>query len=82
MPDINLWLRPVITPKDRDKVLDALSRLEKGDHLTISLEASDARQADPIIELLENWGLDYQSRGDGDGRTYHIIASKPQENRD
>ncbi|GFN22661.1 MAG: hypothetical protein IMW96_05505 [Thermoanaerobacteraceae bacterium] len=82
MPDIHLWIGPVVTPKDRDKVLDALSRLQRGDHLTISLEAADAHQAEPIIELLEDWGLDYQSRGDGDGQTYHIVASKPQEEGD
>ncbi|MGI9952892.1 hypothetical protein V3F56_11065 [Moorellaceae bacterium AZ2] len=78
MPDITLWMGPVITPRDLENVRSALPRLQAGDHLTISLEAADAHQADPIIELLEDWGLDYQSRGDSDGRTYHIIASKPK----
>ncbi|MBC7326038.1 MAG: hypothetical protein H5T99_12130, partial [Moorella sp. (in: Bacteria)] len=47
-----------------------------GDHLTIAMEAADAHQADLLIKLLDNYGLDYQSRGDSDGRTYHIVARR------
>lgn len=78
MPDITLWLGPVITSKDLEYVRDTLPRVQAGEHLTISLEAADAHQIGSLIELLDLSGFDYQSRGDSDGKTYHIVASRPQ----
>ncbi|MDN5348595.1 MAG: hypothetical protein PWP65_2160 [Clostridia bacterium] len=75
MPDISLRLGPVVDAADFEKVRATIPRLEKGDHLIIALEASDAHQADNLIELLEDYGLDYQSRGSHDGSTYYLIAT-------
>ncbi|BCV20235.1 hypothetical protein [Moorella sp. Hama-1] len=76
MPDISLRIGPAITHEDLARVKDTLPRLHPGDQLTITMEAADAHQADMLLELLDNHGLDYQSRGDSDGKTYHIIASR------
>lgn len=78
MPDISLRMGTAITHKDLLRVQDTLARLNPGDHLTITMEAADAHQADMLLELLDNHGLDYQSRGDSDGKTYHIIANRPE----
>lgn len=76
MPDIYLRMGAAITSNDLTRVRDVLPRLNPGDHLAITMEAADAHQADLLLKLLEDHGLDYQSRGDSDGRTYHIIARR------
>lgn len=76
MADITLWMGPFISRKDVERVRDVLPQMEYGDHLTISMEAADAHQAEYIIRLLDEYGFDYQSRGDNDGRTYHIVACR------
>ncbi|WP_258360094.1 hypothetical protein [Moorella sulfitireducens (nom. illeg.)] len=76
MPDISLRMGTAITSSDLARVRDVLPRLNPGDHLTITMEAADAHQADLLIKLLEEHGLDYQSRGDSDGKTCHIIARR------
>ncbi|MDN5344649.1 MAG: hypothetical protein PWQ18_760 [Clostridia bacterium] len=78
MPDISLRMGTAVTSSDLARVRDALPRLDRGDHLTITMEAADAHQADLLLELLDDHGLDYQSRGDSDGRTYHIIARRQE----
>ncbi|KYH31731.1 hypothetical protein [Neomoorella mulderi] len=78
MPDIALRMGTAITSNDLARVRDVLPRLKPGDHLTITMEAADAHQADLLLKLLEDHGLDYQSRGDSDGRTYHIIACRQE----
>ncbi|WP_406677746.1 hypothetical protein [Moorella sp. ACPs] len=76
MPDISLRMGTAITGSDLARVRDVLPELNPGDHLTITMEAADAHQADLLIKLLEDYGLDYQGRGDSDGRTYHVIARR------
>ncbi|SMB91833.1 hypothetical protein SAMN00808754_0531 [Thermanaeromonas toyohensis ToBE] len=76
MADITLWMGPFISQKDVERVQDILPHIGDGDHLTISMEAADAHQADSIIRLLDEYGFNYQSRGDSDGHTYHIVACR------
>lgn len=76
MPDISLRLGPAITSNDLARVRDVIPRLAPGEHLTLTMEAADAHQADLLIKLLDDCGFDYQSRGDGDGKTYHIVACR------
>ncbi|OIQ53874.1 hypothetical protein [Neomoorella thermoacetica] len=78
MPDISLRMGNAITHKDLARVKDTLPHLNPGDHLTITMEAADAHQADMLLEILKDHGLDFQSRGDSDGRTYFIIACRPE----
>lgn len=79
MADITLWMGPFIGRRDVERVEDILVQLGEGDQLTISMEAADAHQADSIIRLLDEYGFDYQSRGDSNGRTYHIVACRRPE---
>lgn len=76
MPDISLSMGTAINSQDLARVQGALPRLNPGDHLTITMEAADAHQADLLLKLLADHGLNYQTRGDSDGRTYHIIARR------
>jgi len=76
MPDIFLRMGTSITDIDLSRVEGTIPRLNPGDHLTITMEAADAHQADKLLKVLETNGLDYQSRGDSDGTTYHIIARR------
>jgi len=70
---------PEIDTRAVDHVHTTLAQLNPGDEITITVEAADAHQADPIISLLDTKGFDYQSKGGHDGRSYHINARKPAQ---
>jgi len=55
---------------------DVLLDLEKGDKVTIVLDATDAHEAEEVFRLLSIYGFDYQTKGDHDGKTVYIIANK------
>lgn len=76
MSTVTLHLEPVIDENALARVKSTLPQIEKNDHLTITLEAADAHQADRIMEVLGAYGFEYQPRGSHDGRDYHIIASR------
>ncbi|MTI86053.1 MAG: hypothetical protein FH756_19690 [Firmicutes bacterium] len=78
MGNINLHLEPTVDREAFDRVKSALPRISKDEQLTITMEATDAHQADNILGLLDTSGFTYQSRGSHDGNTYHIIATRHQ----
>ncbi|KJS13019.1 MAG: hypothetical protein JL56_10840 [Desulfotomaculum sp. BICA1-6] len=69
-------LQPEIDSRAVDHVRNTLEQLYPGDEITITVEAADAHQADPIISILDTNGFDYQSKGGHDGRSYHINARR------
>ena len=78
MAKTTLVLQPDIDSRALDHVRNTLTRLNPGDEITITVEAADAHQADPILSLLDRNGFDYQSKGGHDGRSYHINARRGQ----
>lgn len=76
MSKTTIVVKPDITPNAVGNVRQALSRLGSGDEITITVESTDAHQADSIISLLEAGGFDYQPKGSHDGKSYFINARK------
>lgn len=76
MDKINITLQPEVDLHAVDHVRNTISRLSQGDEITITVESTDAHQADPILHLLDKHGFDYQSKGSHDGKAYHINAKK------
>jgi TusA-related sulfurtransferase len=77
MDKIAITLQPVIDQNAINHVRSAINRMRPGEEITITIESTDAYRADPIINLLEQSGCDYQSKGSHDGKNYHINACKP-----
>lgn len=78
MGDITIHLEPAITNDSIRKVEETLPRVGKNDHIIIVMEATDAHQADRVMEVLEARGFDYQPHGSNDGRAYQIIGKRIQ----
>lgn len=76
MSNVTLHLEPVIDDQSIARVRTTLPQIGKNDQLMIVMEATDAHQADRVMEVLEAHGFDYQPRGSHDGRDYHIIAKR------
>lgn len=78
MSTITIHLEPVIDDSAIARVRSTLPKIGKNDQLMIVMEATDAHQADRVMEVLEAQGFDYQPRGSHSGRDYHIIATRPE----
>lgn len=76
MGDITVHLSEVINEDDIRQVKQAMSQVNKDDHLQIFMGATEAHQADAVIALLENNHFDYQPKSSHDGQTYKLIAKK------
>ncbi|MFA7467656.1 MAG: hypothetical protein WCY82_05250 [Desulfotomaculaceae bacterium] len=76
MSKTTLVLQPEIDSRAVNHVRNTLAQLNYGDEITITVEAADAHQADPIISLLDKNGFDYQSKGGHNGHSYHINARR------
>lgn len=76
MGKITITLQPEIDRRAVDRVRLALSRIGTDEEITITIESADAHQADPIIEVLDENGFDYQAKGSHDGKSYHINARR------
>lgn len=70
---INLRLDSGVDPMI--KLRQTLNQIKPGGHLTIVIERTDAHEADEVFELLDEFGFDYQPKGDEDNR-YLIKAKK------
>ncbi|WP_066632970.1 hypothetical protein [Desulfolucanica intricata] len=69
-------LHPELGENAVNCVQRVINEVSDGDELTINLESADAHRADPIIELLDESGFDYQAKGSHDGRSYYINARR------
>lgn len=76
MSNVTIHLEPVIDDGAIAKVRNILPRIGRDDQLIVTLEATDAHQADRVMEVLGAHGFDYQPKGSHDGRDYHIIATR------
>ncbi|MCL6561193.1 MAG: hypothetical protein K6U74_20880 [Firmicutes bacterium] len=76
MDRIYVNIEPEINSRAVSRVQEAINQLQDGQEIMITMEAADAHQAGPVIELLEQAGLDYQSRGSHEGRTYFLIGRR------
>lgn len=78
MSDIRLDFRPTLGDYAHHQLLDVINRTTVGDTLTITIEAadSDSPQADELLEILDDNGFDYQSKGGHFGDQYSIIARR------
>lgn len=76
MAKTTLVLQPEVDENAMEHVRSTLAKMKPGEEISITIEAADAHQADPIISLLDRSGFDYQSKGSHNGRDYHINARK------
>lgn len=76
MDRIYVNIEPEINSRAVSCVQEAINQLQDGQEIVITMEAADAHQAGPVIELLEQAGLDYQSRGSHEGRAYFLIGRR------
>lgn len=73
---ISINLEPEIDRDSVNRLQEAMSELDPGGEIRITLENADAHQADSILGLLDENGFDYQSKGSHDGKTYYINAKR------
>lgn len=73
---IAINLEPEVDEVAVSRVLSAINELGPGGEITITIEAAAAHQADPVFEVLDESGFDYQSKGSHDGRSYYINARR------
>ncbi|RJX16705.1 MAG: hypothetical protein C4575_14830 [Desulforudis sp.] len=73
---ITINLEPEVDRAAVDRVRAAINELGAGGEITITIESADAHQADPVLEVLDESGFDYQSKGSHNGRSYYINARR------
>lgn len=76
MEKIAINLEPEVDRAAVNRVLAAIHELGPGGEITITIESADAHQADPVLEVLDESGFDYQSKGSHNGRSYYINARR------
>ncbi|MEW6724636.1 MAG: hypothetical protein AB1331_06935 [Bacillota bacterium] len=74
-------LRCQISKDDIPGIRRAVEEMEIGEELTLVVERQDAHETDPIFSVLDEYGLDYQSRSGRDGG-YRIVAKTKGDGRD
>ncbi|SHM28698.1 hypothetical protein SAMN05660826_00678 [Caldanaerovirga acetigignens] len=75
MTEIYLNLGQEINYFDINSLKRRLQSIKPGEEIVIRMEATDAHQADLIVEELKNQGFDYQPHGGHSGE-YFLIAKK------
>ncbi|MDI3547930.1 MAG: hypothetical protein PWR10_1582 [Halanaerobiales bacterium] len=75
MGEISLDFRPGITPVKMETLKRVVADMEAGQHLSITLERTDAHQADEILEILKENNYNYQTKG-GHQAEFYIKAKK------
>jgi len=78
MGDISLDFRPAITPAEIAKLQQLVNDMEVGQHLSITLERTDAHQADEILNILRDNNYNCQTKG-GHHDEFYIRAKKEEE---
>lgn len=68
--------QPEIDGTAVSRVRAVSNELASGNEIIITIESADAHKVDPIIELLDEGGFDYQSKGSHNGKSYHINARR------
>lgn len=76
MDKITVNLEPEVDRGAVHRVQRVLHDMGPGDEITIIIESTDAHQADPVFELLEENGFDYQPEGSHEGHRYYINARR------
>ncbi|MTI81914.1 MAG: hypothetical protein FH758_13770 [Firmicutes bacterium] len=76
MDKITMNLQPDVDDYDVHRVQQAIHDMDHSDELTITIEAADAHEADPIINLLKEYGFDHQIKGSQDGKSIYINARR------
>jgi hypothetical protein len=76
MSDYRINFGSLIGTSDTTRLNDMLGIVDSDDELIITLDASDADQADTIFSVLDANGFDITTKGSNDGDKYNIIARR------
>lgn len=79
MTDISIRVDRVTSGEAVQKVEQAIRQLGPEDELNISMEATDAQDADEIFDVLSRNNFDYQPRGSHNGKEYLVTARRRSE---